>query len=202
MAPATHETETHTGDGDQAQIVDLSSFTAGDYHPGRSLPVRLLWWFTSLLLLESGWFLVTSAKPTILRWFGAKIGRGVVIKPHVRIKHPWMLEIGDHCWVGQGSWWDNLAPVRVGDHVCVSQGVYFCTGSHDHRRRGFDLKVREIVVEEGAWIGAMSTLLGGVRIGRGAILSAGSVATRDVPPMKIAVGNPAQVTKDRPPLEG
>ncbi|TWT47802.1 WcaF family extracellular polysaccharide biosynthesis acetyltransferase [Botrimarina hoheduenensis] len=180
--------------------VDLASYTSGGYQPGRGPIVRLLWWFTSLALLESGWFLLTRLKPTVLRCFGAKIGQGVVIKPHVRIKYPWRLTIGDHCWIGQDVWIDNLADVTIGQNVCVSQGTYFCTGSHDHRRRSFDLITRLIVIENGAWLGAKAILLGGVRVGTNAILSAGSVANRDVPPATIAAGNPAVVVRERPPI--
>ncbi|MGL4512851.1 MAG: WcaF family extracellular polysaccharide biosynthesis acetyltransferase [Lacipirellulaceae bacterium] len=179
--------------------VDLSSYTPGAYDPGRSAAVRLVWWFVSLALFESGWFLLTRAKPPILRWFGAKVGRNVTIKPHVRIKHPWMLAVGDHVWIGQESWIDNLAPVTIGSHVCVSQRAYLCTGSHDAAKRGFDLVVRPIVLENGAWVGASAVVLGGVTVGANAIVGAGSVANRDVPPGVFAGGVPARVIRDRQP---
>ena len=154
-----------------------------------------------MLFFESGWFLLTRAKPMILRLFGARIGDGIVIKPHVRIKYPWLLEVGNFCWIGQQTWIDNLAPVYLGDDVCVSQGAYFCTGSHNYRSRRFDLVTREIVVEKGAWVGAKAIVLGGVTIGRNAILAAGSVAQHEIPAGKVAVGNPATPVRDRPPIE-
>ena len=197
--PTIAEPESPSAASDGKAWVDLSAYSNGGYRPGRGVLVQLLWWFTSLAVFESGWFLLGRAKPTILRWFGARIGRGVVIKPHVRIKYPWRLTVGDHCWIGQGSWIDNLADVTIGDHVCVSQGVYLCTGSHNHRSRGFDLITRKIRVENGAWLGAKAIVLGGVTVGANAIASAGSVATRDVAPATVVSGNPAEKTRDRTP---
>ena len=181
--------------------VDLSAFSNSHYHPGRGIAVRLLWYFTSLLLIESGWFLFTRAKPMILRLFGARIGRGVIIKPHVRIKYPWRLAIGDHCWIGQGVWIDNIADVRIGNHVCVSQNAYFCTGSHDHRQRTFDLVEQPIEIGNGAWVAANSLLLPGVSVGPNAIAAAGSVVTKDVAAATVVGGNPARVIFPREPVE-
>ena len=172
-------------------FVDLSLYDNRDYHRGRSLLVYGSWYLTSLLLFESGWFPFSRIKTWLLRFFHAKIGRGVVIKPHVRIKYPWRLTVGDHCWIGQEAWIDNLADVTLGSHVCISQKAYLCTGSHDHRRRTFDLITRPIRVEDGAWLGAGCIVLGGVTIGANSIVAAGSVVSKDVPPAAIMVGNPA-----------
>lgn len=179
--------------------VDLSDYTPGDYRPGRGKFTQVLWYLVSVALFESGWFPVARVKPAVLRAFGATIGRGVVIKPNVRIKYPWRLVVGDHVWIGQEAWIDNLADVRIGDHVCVSQRAYLCTGSHDHRRRTFDLRVGEIALGDGCWIAAGATVLGGVTIGANALLAAGSVAVRDLPPAVIAMGVPAGVVSERRP---
>ena len=179
--------------------VALSAYSTPDYRPGRGIVVRVLWYYTSLLLFESGWFILTRAKPSILRLFGARVGRGVVIKPHVRIKFPWRLSIGDHCWIGQGSWIDNIADVTIGNHVCISQNSYLCTGNHDHRRKTFDLVARPITIENGAWVAASSLLLAGVTVGANAVVAAGSVVTSDVPAEMMVGGNPARPIKPREP---
>jgi putative colanic acid biosynthesis acetyltransferase WcaF len=82
--------------------------------------------------------------------------------------------------------------VVIGDHVCVSQLAYFCTGSHDHRSRAFDLLAKPITVESGAWIGARATLLGGVTVHANAIAAAGAVVVKSVPAATIFGGNPAK----------
>jgi putative colanic acid biosynthesis acetyltransferase WcaF len=175
----------------QRSCVDLSAFKNRWYYSGRGRLVRGLWYFVSLLIFENGWIPVMLPKRWILRRFGARLGKGIVIKPHVRIKYPWRLTVGDHCWIGQGAWIDNLADVRLGSHVCISQQVYLCTGSHDHRSRTFNLIVKPIEVGNGAWLAARSLVLGGVTIGANAVVAAGSVVTKDVEPAAIVAGQPA-----------
>lgn len=177
--------------------VDLASFSNEEYDPGGGRIGRLIWYFVSLVCFESGWLPLLRVKGPLLRLFGARIGRGVVIKPHVRIKYPWRLSVGDHSWIGQDVWIDNLANVVIGSHVCISQGCYFCTGSHDYRRRTFDLIVQRIIVEDGAWVGAKSLLLGSVSVGANALVAGGSVVTKDVAAAAIVGGNPAQLIRQR-----
>jgi putative colanic acid biosynthesis acetyltransferase WcaF len=121
----------------------------------------------------------------------------LVIKPGVRVKYPWFLEVGDHCWIGEDCWIDNLAPVQLGSHVCLSQGVYLCTGNHDWTDPHFGLLVKPIVLLDGSWAGAKSILCPGVELGEGAIAAAGSVVIRNIPPWEIHSGNPATLTKKR-----
>ena len=147
--------------------------------------------FFSIRLPGSGW------RTLLLRFFGARIGQGVVFKSGVRVKMPWRLTIGDHCWIGEDVWIDNLAEVRLGDHVCVSQGAYFCTGSHDWAKHSFDLIVKPIVVGPRAWIAAKCVVAPGVSVGDGAVLVLGSVATQDLEPLAIYAGNPAVRIKSR-----
>ncbi len=172
--------------------VDLSSYDNRSYSPGRGRFVRILWYFISLAIFECGWIPLVWPKRWLLRMFGARIGRGLVIKPQVWIKYPWRLTVGDHCWIGQGAWIDNLADVRLGSHVCVSQQVYICTGSHDYRRSSFDLITRPVQVGGGAWLGARALILGGASVGANAVVAAGSVVTKDVPPAVVVAGNPAR----------
>jgi putative colanic acid biosynthesis acetyltransferase WcaF len=127
------------------------------------------------------------------------IANGVVIKPCVRIKFPWKLQVGAHSWIGEDVWIDNLAPVRIGKNCCISQGAYLCTGSHHYRRVTFDLVTRPIVVADGAWLCAMTRLGPGVTIGEAAVLTIGSVATKDLSPWTIYTGMPAVRTATRNP---
>jgi putative colanic acid biosynthesis acetyltransferase WcaF len=171
--------------------IDLSLYDNRSYSPGRKPLVRATWYLVSLVIFESGWVPLNGLKRWLLRLFGANIGRGLVIKPRVWIKYPWRLAVGDHCWIGQGAWIENLANVRIGSQVCISQQVYICTGSHDCRRRTFDLITRPVMIGDGAWLAARSLVLGGVTIGANAVVAAGSVVTKDVPPAAIVAGQPA-----------
>ncbi len=170
-------------------FLQLSRYDNNGYSPGRGILVRAAWYVLSLAMFESGWCPLSRLKVAILRLFGARMGTGVVIKPHVRIKYPWLLEIGDHAWIGQEAWIDNLAPVRIGSNVCVSQRVYLCTGSHDHRKRTFDLITAPITIDDGVWLAAGSIVLGGVRIGANSVVCAGAVIRKDVPVDTITWGS-------------
>jgi putative colanic acid biosynthesis acetyltransferase WcaF len=125
---------------DPAQVVLLRKYDNAWFSRGRSKLVEVLW-----LVLDAAF--VRSKVPgsihrrLILRAFGARIGKRVLIKPGARIKFPWRLEIGDGSWVGEDVWIDNLARVQVGANCCISQGVYICTGSHDWGSPAFDLIV-------------------------------------------------------------
>lgn len=180
-----------------AAWLELSEFDNSDYDPGRGIVVRTLWYFCSVALFESGWLPVSGLKIRLLQLFGARVGSGVVIKPNVRIKFPWRLKVGDHCWIGQQVWIDNLDDVEIGDNVCISQLCYLCTGSHDHRLRTFDLIIRPIRVGDGAWLGARSTIFQGVAIGANALVAGGSVVKENVAPAAIVSGNPATVVSRR-----
>jgi putative colanic acid biosynthesis acetyltransferase WcaF len=133
----------------------------------------------------------------LLRLFGAQVGRGVVIKAGVRIKFPWRLKVGDHSWIGEQVWIDNLALVRIGSNACISQGAYLCTGSHDWSTPTFNLIVKAITIGDGAWIAAQSTVGPGVTVGEGAVLGLGSTTSKDLEPWCVYSGAPAKFVKKR-----
>ena len=182
---------------DTPNRVDLARFSPGDYDSGRPFWFRSLWFLINALFLQNPLNPSGKIKSLLLRCFGAKIGAGVVMKPGINIKSPWMLEIGDLCWIGEGAWLDNLVPITLGDHVCISQGAYFCTGNHDWSDPAFGYKLGEIHVESGAWIGARATLLPGVRVASHAVIAAGAILSKDALPYTIYAGNPAVEIRKR-----
>jgi putative colanic acid biosynthesis acetyltransferase WcaF len=163
------------------QWVRLDRFDARKFDRGRSRIVEALWLICGGLFVSSG-LPGSLLRVLILRAFGARIAPGVVIKPHVRIKFPWRLSIGAHTWIGEDVWIDNLAQVSIGAQCCISQAAYLCTGSHNWSKETFDLVTKPIVIEDGAWICAKATIGPGVRVGEGAVLALGSVATRNLDP--------------------
>ncbi len=177
-------------------LVQLEGYDNAWYDPGGSVAKRALWMLLVQPLFASAW-LSSPLRVRLLRWFGARVGRGVVIKPNVQVKYPWFLELGDHCWIGERVWIDNLTTVRIGPNCCVSQGAYFCTGNHDWSEPGFGLKIAPIEMGEGAWAGAKSVLLPGSVLNCYAIAAAGSVITGSVPDFEIYAGNPARFVKTR-----
>ncbi len=180
--------------------VQLDTFQNDWYQPGRSRLWQVAWFFFGLPLLRC-WIPSSALRVYLLRFFGARVGSGVVIKPGVRVKYPWHLRIGDHTWIGEDCWIDNLTTVFIGSHVCVSQGVYFCTGNHNWTDPAFGLMVKPITIEDGGWAGARAVLTPGVTLHECAIAAAGSVVMRDIPAYEIHTGNPASFQKIRR-LEG
>lgn len=175
----------------------LDQYTLGNYRPGASLVKQLLWFYVGDFLVQTYWIPSAKFKATILRLFGAKIGKGVNIKPHVKIKFPWHLVVGDYTWIGENVWIDNLVQVTIESHCCISQGVYFCTGNHNWSKPNFDLITGEIYIEESSWIGAKAVVGPGVKVEKGAVLCVGSVATKLLQSMHIYSGNPCRIIKSR-----
>ena len=177
--------------------VSLAAFDNDWYRPGRSRLMQALWFFVGLPLLRSPLLPLSSFRCALLRIFGARIRRGTVIKPGVRVKYPWLFGAGDQCWIGEDCWIDNMAPVTLGSNVCISQGAYLCTGNHDWSDPAFGLMVDAIEIRDGAWVGAKAVLAPGVDIGECAVVVAGSVITQDIPPFEIHGGNPAKFLRRR-----
>jgi putative colanic acid biosynthesis acetyltransferase WcaF len=164
---------------------------------GRPRWQLLLWFCCGSPLVASRWLPGSGWRCGLLRLFGARIGAGCRIKPGLRVKYPWRLIVGSHCWLGEAVWIDNIAPVRLGQRVCLSQGVYLCTGNHDFRSPGFDLRARPIRVASEAWVAANAVLAPGCRIGRGAVVALAAVVRGAVAPGLIVSGNPAQPVGSR-----
>ncbi len=177
--------------------IDLSKFSNKDFDRGAGPIKEALWLLVSLVLFQLCPLKVSALKRSVLRWFGAKVGEGVIIKPAVKITFPWKLKLGDHAWLGEECWLLNLAPIDIASHVCISQRAFLCTGNHDYKSPTFDLVTKPIRVEQGAWIGAGSFVGPGVTVGSHAVLTAGSLATRDLDPDSVWRGNPAEFVKQR-----
>lgn len=182
---------------DRAQV-DLSRFdNTKSFDPGAGAVKRTLWYFTNALFFLNPCFPFRSPKPMLLRLFGAKVGRGVVIHPGVNIKFPWKLSIGDHCWIGQRAWLDNLDRLTIGDHVVISQGAMIIQGSHDYKKVDYPTYTRPVVLENGSWVGAGTIVTLGVTMKSHSVLAAGSMASKDLEPYTIYQGNPAQPVRER-----
>jgi putative colanic acid biosynthesis acetyltransferase WcaF len=132
-----------------------------------------------------------------LRLFGASIAKGVVIKPCVNIKYPWNLTIGQNAWIGEGVWLDSLVLITIGANTCLSQGAMLLTGSHNYKKQTFNLITGSIIIADGVWIGGGAIVNQGVVAASHAILTAGSVATKNMEAYSIYQGNPAVKVRDR-----
>ncbi len=175
---------------------NLYSYNNSPYHPGGSAIKRILWYYVNVVYFKSA-FPFYEFKVFLLRLFGAKIGKQVEFKPGVNIKYPWHLTIGNEVWIGENVWLDCLVPITIGNNVCLSQGAIILTGSHNYKKPSFDLITGSVVLEDGVWIGACAIVNQGLTIGSHAVLTSGSVATKNLEPYSIYQGNPAVKVRDR-----
>lgn len=181
--------------------VDLSQYDKKNHAYGTGIGASMLkqslWFFCSVLFIRNPFIPFSNLRRMILVFFGAQVGKGCRIKPGVQIKFPWKLKMGDHVWLGESCWIDNLANVTIGNHVCISQGAMLCTGSHNYHSADFELMIKPIVLEDGAWIAAKAVVCPGVVASSHSMLTAGSVATQNMEAYGIYQGNPAVKIKSR-----
>ena len=166
--------------------------------PGIFRKIRYAFW----LLISNVFFLTNIPYPNftkvfILKCFGCKVGKNVVIKPWVKIKFPWMLTVGNSVWFGESVWIDNISEIKVGNNVCISQGALLITGNHNYSSEKFELISKPIIIEDGVWVCANTILIGGITIHSHAVLAINSLASKDLDPYSIYSGNPAIFIKKR-----
>ena len=179
------------------QQVDLSKFDNKWYKPGKNAFIRLIWYCVNSLFFINSLNGSSGLKKFLLRLFGAKIGKGVVLKPGINIKYPWNLTIGDYSWIGERVWIDCLDKVTIGANCCLSQGAMLLNGNHNYSKTTFDLMIAPIILEDGVWIGAEAMVTGGTVCGSHSVLSVKSVASKDLEEYRIYRGNPAVMLKER-----
>ncbi|MGO8763586.1 MAG: WcaF family extracellular polysaccharide biosynthesis acetyltransferase [Limisphaerales bacterium] len=164
---------------------------------GRPFLVEALWYLTKCLLFLNPLPVPSRFKCEVLRWFGARVGKGVVIKPRVNIHLPWKLAIGDFSWIGEEVFILSFEPISIGAHCCISQRAFLCAGDHDYHQPDMRYRNQPITVEDGAWVGAQVFVAPGVTIGAEAVITAGSVVTKDQPESMVCGGNPCVAIKPR-----
>lgn len=165
------------------------------WQPGAPLPVRTLWFCAGAPLLSARWLPGSAWRVLLLRAFGARIGSGSRLKPGLRVKFPWRLQVGHHCWLAEDAWLNNLAPISLGDRVCLSQGTYLCNGNHNFRSPGFNMHLAPITI--GPMPGSPQAPCSppGTVIGAGVVVALSAVVSGTVLPGAIVRGNPAVMVR-------
>ncbi len=137
----------------------------------------------------------------LLRRFGARLAKGTTVRRSYFGGAKVKLVAGERCWISRHCYFDFAGSITLGDDVVVGHGVTFVTASHslgESSRRAGDFRGYPILIENGVWIGANATILPGITIGRGAVVAAGAVVTKNVPPDVIVAGVPARVLRELP----
>jgi len=179
----------------------MSELDLQNYRNRHSLSSKLgraVWNIVWLLFFRStprgvlyGW------RRSLLRGFGAKIGKGVNILPSCRIWQPWNLTMGDYSCLSENVDCYSVDKITIGKQVVVSQGAFLCCASHDIESRIMELTYKPITIADNAWVAAEAFVGLGVTIGAGAVVGARAVVTKDVAPWTVVAGNPAKFIKNR-----
>ena len=137
----------------------------------------------------------------VRRWYmglwGARIGKGSFIMKKNYLLNPNRLTMGTNSHINRGCTLDCRGNVMIGNNVSISHGVYIMTGSHDHQAKDFIGRFLPITIDDYVWIGVSAVILQNVHIGKGAVICAGAVVTKDVGDYEIVGGVPAKKIGER-----
>ncbi|MEP2279880.1 WcaF family extracellular polysaccharide biosynthesis acetyltransferase [Maribacter sp.] len=161
--------------------VSLKNFDASiGLDRGASKLKEIIWYLFKIVFFLSALPYPSKLKVGILKMFGAKIGKGVVIKPRVNIHFPWKLIIGNYVWVGEEAFLLNFELLHIENNVCISQRSFLCGGNHDYRKPSMPYRNGPITLKEGCWVGANCFIAPNVTIGANTVITAGSIVTKNV----------------------
>ncbi len=131
------------------------------------------------------------------RFFHMQIAATAVIWGGAEIRDPDRITVGEHSVVGHAAILDGRCGIQIGANVNLSAGVWIWTCQHDVQSSNFALDCGPVVIEDYAWVSCRTVILPNTTIGRGAVVAAGAVVTKDVPPFAIVGGVPAKVIGQR-----
>lgn len=174
---------------DPVPVINLSRAPGAGETWDRPSVVVYLWALAELIFVTNRWQVSSRLRVSALRLFGARIGKHVIMRPGIRVRFPWKLEIGDRSWIGEGVWFHNQNQIQIGNDVVVSQETFLTTGSHAHRR-DMALVTAPIVIADGVWVTSRCMVLGGAWIGQSALVRPMSVVTGRISPNRIVGGSP------------
>jgi len=184
-----------TDNNSKVNLKDFNASVGLDRGAGKFKEV--VWYFFKMIFFLSSFPFPTKLKCSILRWFGAKVGTGVVIKPRVNIHFPWKLTIGNDVWIGEEAFLLNFETLTIGNNVCVSQRAFLCGGNHDYRNGTMPYRNGVIILKDGCWVGASCFIGPSVTIGTDTVVAAGSVVTKSLNNNGIYKGNPVEFISHR-----
>lgn len=180
----------------------MNTTIAGSYTHKQANPYASPWSLRhrlKLVLWEFVWAIFCSWTPKPancwrlfwLKLFGAKIYGTPFVHQRARIQVPWHLILHHQACLGDRANAYSLGMIEIHEHATVAQEVYLCTGTHAFDQPAMNLVTTPISIGAHAFIGARAFIMPGVSVGRGAVVGACSVVTRNVPPHSIVAGTPA-----------
>ena len=176
---------------------NLETFKLPKNFRGRNAFIVQLWWLVQSILFRTSPQFLYGWRNFLLRLFGAKIGKKVIIRPTVRITYPWKVSIGDYSWIGDDVVLYSLGEIEIGKNVVISQKSYICTASHDYLESDFPIFAKKNTIEDECWLATDVFVSPGITIGGGSVIGSRSSVYKDIPSNKVCVGNPAKIIRER-----
>lgn len=174
-------------------LQQLNRFSMPRGFRGRNALYVQVWWILQASVFRLSPQFAYGFRRWLLRCFGARVGKRVLIRPSVRITYPWKLSVGDYVWIGDDVVLYTLGSIHIGSNAVVSQRSYLCAGGHDYTSRTFDIFAKPIHVGAEAWLATDVFVAPGVEIGAGTVVGARSSVFKSLPGGIVAMGSPAQV---------
>lgn len=176
---------------------DLNTFKLPKNFRGRNAFIVQLWWFVQGTFFSMSPQFMYGYRRSILRLFGAKIGKKVIIRPTVKIVYPWKVSIGDFSWIGDDVTLYSLGEIEIGVNVVISQKSYLCTGSHDYLKSDFPIYAKKITIKDEVWLATDVFVAPGITIEKKTVVGSRSSVYKNLPSNKICIGNPAKIIRER-----
>ena len=179
------------------EIQQLNKFNLPPNFRGRNAFVVQSWWIVQGVFFRNSPQFMYGFRNFLLRLFGAKIGKNVIIRPTARVTYPWKITIGDFSWIGDEVNLYSLGEIEIGNNVVVSQKSYLCTGSHDYLKPNFPIFAKKITIKDQCWLASDVFVAPGVTINEGTVIGSRSSVYKDLPANKICIGTPAKIISER-----
>ena len=179
------------------KVQDLSLYRTPDGFRGKSKITVQLWWLVYALFFRPSPQVLYGWRRFLLRIFGAKIGKNVIVRSTAQITYPWKITIGDNSWIGDEVVLYSLGEIEIGVNSVISQRSYICTGTHDYHSPDFKILSQKIVIGSKCWLATDVYVAPSVTIGNNTVVGARSSVFKDLPENKVCLGSPAKPIKDR-----
>lgn len=154
-----------------------------------------LWRSVSFLVFKNSPQFLYGFRRVILRAFGAKIGKKVLIRPSVRIEIPWNLQIDDFCWIGDEVYLYSIDKIIIGENTVISQRSNLCTASHNYYSKNFETLSSQIKIGKNCWVASDVFISMGVTINSNVIVGSRTSVYKNLESNYLYTGNPARAIK-------
>jgi putative colanic acid biosynthesis acetyltransferase WcaF len=161
-------------------MYQLKEFKLPEGFRGRNGFTVQIWWLVYFFLFRTSPQFMYGWRRFLLRSFGAKIGKKVILRPSCQITYPWKLEIGDYSWIGDEVVLYTLGEIKIGSNTVISQRSYLCTGSHDYAKTDFPIYAKPIIIHDSCWLATDVFVAPGVEIVQEVVIGARSSVFKSI----------------------